>query len=264
MSDAAFLEGVADRLITLEGAEAVALGGSRAQGTSRADSDWDLAVYYRGDFRPQALRDIGWPGHVSELGEWGGGVFNGGAWLTIDGRHVDIHYRDLEVVDRELEEARAGRFRIEQLMFHLAGIPTYLLVAELAVNRTLRGDLPKPEYPPRLRSSAPPQWWSRAEALFDYARSGHASHGRAAQAVAMAVEAATCAAHAVSAARATWVTNEKRLLESASLRDFLDDRLLTLDGDAEAFVDDVARRCAHALALAEDDATQRAEDNRSI
>jgi hypothetical protein len=56
---------------------------------------------------------------VSEVGGWSGGVFNGGAWLEIDGRRADAHYRDLDAIDRELTEARAGRFRIEALMFHL-------------------------------------------------------------------------------------------------------------------------------------------------
>ena len=65
---------------------------------NRPDSDWDFSVYYRGRFEPQSLRDIGWPGEVSEIGGWGGGVFNGGAWLEIDGRRSDVHYRDLDVV----------------------------------------------------------------------------------------------------------------------------------------------------------------------
>ncbi len=49
-------------------------------------------------------------------------------------------------------------------MFHLAGIPTYLVVAERAVNRTLRGDLPHPACPEPLRRSAPGRWWGTAEA----------------------------------------------------------------------------------------------------
>ncbi|WP_420813939.1 nucleotidyltransferase domain-containing protein, partial [Phytoactinopolyspora endophytica] len=98
MDDDRFLDPIADILVALPHVEAVTLGGSRAQGTHRTDSDWDLAIYYRGDFRPQSLRDLGWEGTVSELGEWGGGVFNGGAWLRIDGRPVDVHYRDLAVV----------------------------------------------------------------------------------------------------------------------------------------------------------------------
>jgi len=49
-----------------------------------------------GHLDPQDLRDVGWPGEVSEVGGWSGGVFNGGAWLEIDGRRADVHYRDLE------------------------------------------------------------------------------------------------------------------------------------------------------------------------
>ena len=140
LPDPAFLDTVADRLAALPAVHAVALGGSRAQGTHRPDSDWDLAVYYRGAFDPADLRGLGWEGEVSEVGGWGGGVFNGGAWLTIDGRRVDVHYRDLDVVERELAEAEEGRFRVEPLLFHLAGIPSYLVVAELAINRVLRGE----------------------------------------------------------------------------------------------------------------------------
>jgi hypothetical protein len=50
------------------------------------------SVYYRARFDPQTLRDVGWPGEVTEIGGWGG-VFNGGAWLDIDGRRTDVHYR---------------------------------------------------------------------------------------------------------------------------------------------------------------------------
>ncbi len=59
MTDDLFLDHVADRLAALPGVEAVALGGTRAQGTHTADSDWDTAVYYRGPaFDPaRAARD---------------------------------------------------------------------------------------------------------------------------------------------------------------------------------------------------------------
>src|SRR3954452_21529740 len=109
LSDAAFLDATADRLAAPPAVRAVALGGSRAEGTARPDSDWDLALYYRGAFDPADLRAVGWEGEVSGIGDWGGGVFNGGAWLTIDGRRVDIHYRDLDVVEPELAETRHGR-----------------------------------------------------------------------------------------------------------------------------------------------------------
>ncbi|MFD1657430.1 nucleotidyltransferase domain-containing protein [Streptomyces caeni] len=220
MNDETFLGEVADRLAALPGVRAVALGGSRAEGTHRPDSDWDLAVYYRGpDFDPADLRAVGWPGEVSEIGGWGGGVFNGGAWLTVEGRRVDVHYRDLDVVERELAEAGEGRFHVEPLLFHLAGIPSYLLVAELAVNRALRGTLPRPEaYPRKLRASAAEHWRGTARATLAYAKANHAPKSRLTEVAGALATAAVQAGHAVLAARGHWVTNEKRLLERAGLR----------------------------------------------
>lgn len=218
MDDEAFLAHVAERLAGLAGVQAVNLGGSRAQGTHRADSDWDFGIYYRAGFDPQRLREVGWPGEVSEIGGWSGGVFNGGAWLTVDGRRVDVHYRDLAIIDRELADAREGRFRIEPLMFHLAGIPSYLVLAELAFSRLLRGDLPQPEYPTALRESAPRVWWNRAERTFDYARVNHAPYGRLAQCAGLVAQATSQAAHAVLAARGEWITNDKTLLTRSGMR----------------------------------------------
>ncbi|EST22833.1 nucleotidyltransferase domain-containing protein [Streptomyces roseochromogenus] len=218
-SDSDFLSRTADRLAALPTVQAVALGGSRAQGTHRDDSDWDLAVYYRGPFDPDDLRAVGWDGEVSEVGEWGGGVFNGGAWLTVDGRRVDVHYRDLDVVEHELAEVAEGRFRVEPLLFHLAGIPTYLIVAELAVNQVLRGTLPRPAgYPAKLRVTAAERWYGTARATLGYAKANHAPHGRLTETAGAIATAAAQAAHAVLAARGEWVTNEKRLLERAGLR----------------------------------------------
>jgi hypothetical protein len=249
MEEDSFLDHVADRLAGLPTVEAVALGGSRAQGTARPDSGWDLAIYYRGDFRPQDLRDLGWPGEVSQIGGWGGGVFNGGAWLTVDGHRVDVHYRDLDDVEHQLAEAEAGRFEVQRLMFHVVGIPTYLVVAELALNRTLRGQLPRPDYPARLQADAPGAWWSWARGTFEYALVNHAPAGRTALALGLAAQAAAASAHAVLAARGTWITNDKRLLSSAGLDEL--DRLFAarVDGPAELvdLVSGIRDRCAAAV-----------------
>lgn len=250
MADAQTFEArVADRLAGLPGVQAVSLGGSRAQGTHRPDSDWDFAVYYRGHFSPQHLRELGWPGEVSELGAWGG-VFNGGAWLTVEGRPVDVHYRDLDMVDQQLERAREGQFEWQPLMFHLAGIPSYLLLAELAMNRVLHGDLPRPEFPPALRKSAPQVWWQHASLGFDYARANHARSGRLAETAGAIAQAACQTAHAVLAGRGEWVTNEKRLLARAGLRG-VDQVVAGLSAEPEVLlrgVDEARERCAAAVA----------------
>jgi hypothetical protein len=216
-----FADHVAAGLSGLPGVRAVALGGSRVTGGARPDSDWDFSLYYRGSdqpFDPQDLRALGWPGDVFPLGGWGGGVFNGGAWLRVDGRQVDVHYRDLDDVEHRIDEAEQGRFGIEMLMFHLAGIPTYLVVGELAVNRVLTGTLPRPEYPPALRTSASRRWSGMAQRTLDYARTAHAARGHLAETAGSIGVAGAQAAHGLLAARGVWVSNEKRLLDRAGLR----------------------------------------------
>ncbi|MFT2753942.1 nucleotidyltransferase family protein [Clavibacter sp. Sh2088] len=217
LDDDAFLEHVADALAAVPGVRGVALGGSRAQGVSRPDSDWDLAVYYRGSFDPDDLRALGWPGVLSARGGWGR-IFDGGGALHVDGRAVDVHYRDLDAIEAVHEEAVAGRFTLETLLYHQAGLPSTILLAEVGVNRALRGEVPTFEYPQALRASAPVVWWQRVELTLHYAREGHARHGRAAQCAGLLSEAACQAAHAILAHRGEWITNEKQLLTRAGLR----------------------------------------------
>jgi predicted nucleotidyltransferase len=235
--DDGFAGYVADGLAQVRGVRAVTLGGSRAAGTERPDSDWDFAVYYRGAegaFEPTALKALGWEGEVFGIGDWGGGVFNGGAWLTVDGQRVDVHYRDLDDVEFRLAEVREGWFEVERLLFHLAGVPTYVVLAELAVNRTLRGELPRPGYPEALRLAAPARWRGDALATLGYARGAHAVRGHLADTAGAIATAACYAAHAVLAARGEWITNEKRLLERAGLRAPVDALLSGLSAEPEA------------------------------
>jgi predicted nucleotidyltransferase len=256
VDDEAFLAHVAERVGELPGVEAVTLGGSRADGTHRPDSDWDFSIYYRGHFDPQTLRDIGWPGDVSEVGGWSKGVFNGGAWLEIDGRRTDVHYRDLDVIDREIAASREGRFSVEPLMFHLAGLPSYLVLAELSVKRVLRGSLPTPDYPVALRLRAREVWWGRADMTFGYARSYAAPQGRLTQCVGLVAQAASQSAHAVLAARGQWVTNEKTLLTRAGLCP-VDDFIVAAQPDPGALrdiVDKTRAACADAVRRAQETA----------
>ncbi len=244
-----FLPALTDRLAALPGVTAVALGGSRAQDQHAPDADYDLGLYYRGRFDPQTLRDCGWPGEVSELGGWGGGLFNGGGWLTVDDHRVDVHYRDLDVIESIMADAEQGRFTIEPLMFHVVGIPSYLLLAELAINRTLTGTLPRPDYPVALRESASREWWSRASMIFGYAIDGGARSGRSTLAIGLTAQAVTGAAHAIAAARGRWVTNEKRLLPAAGLTEV--EELITAvprDPDqAVAVIERIRQRCVEEL-----------------
>lgn len=256
VDDAAFIRYVGDRIGSLPGVVAVTLGGSRAEGTNRPDSDWDFSLYYRARFDPQSLRDLGWAGPVGELGGWSSvphTVFNGGAWLEIDGRPSDVHYRDLDVVERVIAAADEGRFETEPLWFHLAGLPSYLVLAELATKRVLVGELPEvAEYPPKLREHAPDVWWAQAAAELDYARRYHARVGRLTQCVGSMARAAACTAHAVLAARGIWVTNEKQLFVRAELNE-VDRMLATATRDPvelTKLVDEVRTVCEDVLSKA--------------
>src|SRR3954467_6594448 len=79
---------MAGRLVEIPGVVGVVLGGSRALGTHRPDSDVDLGVFYRGALDVAALRALAAETAdqvlgISEIGGWGPWV-NGGAWLVIE------------------------------------------------------------------------------------------------------------------------------------------------------------------------------------
>jgi predicted GNAT family N-acyltransferase len=113
------LRALVDELAALPGVAAVVLGGSHARGFATEGSDVDLGLLYH-DAAPldvAAVRALAarWNDApapvVSALYEWGPWV-NGGAWLSVRGRRVDLLYRSAERVEQELEAARAGRHEV--------------------------------------------------------------------------------------------------------------------------------------------------------
>lgn len=215
MLDDEFIERVVAACRRLPNAEAVNLGGSRARGDFRPDSDWDFSVYYRGEIDPRPLEELGWPGQVFRPFEWGQ-VMYGGAVFDLDGRHFDIHFRNLDIVEHWTREANEGRFEVHILGFHLAGIPTYMLTGELAGSQTLWGDLPRPDYPDALRKSAPPFWLGRAKRELDYASYWVTAVNPIGCAGALA-KVVLQGAHARLAHRGIWALNEKRMVQWADL-----------------------------------------------
>jgi hypothetical protein len=208
---------LAAELAALPGVVAVALGGSRATGQHRPESDWDFAIYYRSYFDPEVVRAKGWSGQVFDVGGWGGGVMNGGAWLSIGGRKVDIHYRDLDEVEYLTDEALEGRWRREFLPFYVAGIPTYVVAAELALGRVVSGELRSPEYSDELSESAKVRWHRDAVATLAYAEAALQRHGDVTVAIGNASRALIEEAHSRAAAAKRWVLNEKRMVAAGGL-----------------------------------------------
>lgn len=215
MTDEEFIAEVVAACRRIPNAVAVGLGGSRARGDHRADSDWDFAVYYRGPIDVRPLEQIGWEGRVYLPFEWGQ-VMYGGAVFDLDGRHFDIHYRNLDVVDHWTREAEHGRFEVHILGFHLAGIPTYMLAGEVATNVALWGELTPIEYPDALQSAAPAKWLDRARAELSYAIYWAETANPISCSGALARAMLQCA-HARLAHRRTWALNEKRMIQWAEL-----------------------------------------------
>jgi Nucleotidyltransferase domain len=216
----AHVAALAAELADLPGAVAIVLGGSRATATHRPDSDWDLGVYYRGSEQPldpDDLRRLGHDGHVSQLGEWGP-IMNGGGWLTIDDTLVDVLYRDLDTVERWLDDAQHGRFEVLSQNGYVVGAPTYLPIGELATCRPIAGDLPRPDFPAALAETAAERWHGRARVALMFANL-HASAPDPVACAGMLAQAVLCEAHARLAQRRQWVLNEKNLVRRAGLDD---------------------------------------------
>ncbi len=205
-------EPLADQLIAIPNVVSVVLGGSRAAGTHRLDSDWDLGLYYDGTLDPDHLRALGHIGQVFGPGEWSR-LMDGGAWFEIDGTKVDVIYREVAAVQHWIDEAEAGRFSVELLGGFLAGFDSTVLVSEAAICQTLRGTTPfsVTAYPDALRRDAPPHWRARRDFSLLYADM-HAERGDDVMEQAMRARAAIEEAHAVMAERGEWVLNEKGLL----------------------------------------------------
>lgn len=201
-----------DLLAALRGTVAVVLGGSHALGTGDAGSDWDLGLYYRGaiDLAPLAAR-----GTVHPPGAWGR-LMNGGGWFQCEGEKIDVILRDLDVVEHWTRRAAEGEFEVDPLLGYLAGVPTYLLSAELASCQVLCGTIPTASFPPKLAAAAPPWWRFRRSFSLDYARM-HARRGNLIGATGQAAKAVMEEAHAILCERRQWVCNEKRLIEAAGL-----------------------------------------------
>lgn len=227
--DSAFsarIAAVAERLTEVPGVVAVALGGSRARGTHRPDSDWDLGLYYRGDLDVAALARLadeitGAPVEVAGPGGWGPWV-NGGAWLRIDGVAVDWILRDLDRVERVGADCLEGRYEVGVQPGHPLGFWSPVYPGEVALGRVLadpQGELTVLQdsvrrYPEPLRAALVAASW---EAEFSVAGarksagSGDALHVSLCLSRAFGILAQSLHAH-----HRRWLLNEKGALASAA------------------------------------------------
>jgi len=126
------------------GIRAIVLGGSRARGEATAHSDYDIGLYYEADHpidvgrlaKAAMLLPGAASSSVTAIGEWGPWI-NGGAWLTVDGRRVDLLYRDLGRVRDVIEACRAGRIERAYQPGHPHAFVSAIYMGEVALARVL-------------------------------------------------------------------------------------------------------------------------------
>ncbi|SDJ46207.1 nucleotidyltransferase domain-containing protein [Nonomuraea jiangxiensis] len=225
MLDDEKLAAIAARLAEVPGVVAVVLGGSRARGTHRPDSDIDLGLYYRpplavADLRALARDLTGTPTDVTEPGGWGPWV-DGGGWLTVDGWRVDWIYRDLDRVRRIWADCQAGRYEIGVQAGHPLGFYSHAYAGEVAMCRILAdptGELTAlraetTAYPPALRTALIRGLWEAGFALqiAGYGATGH-DPAYAAGCLFRALGVVCQALHAIDGA---WLVNEKGMIAAA-------------------------------------------------
>ncbi|MBR1125204.1 nucleotidyltransferase domain-containing protein [Bradyrhizobium lablabi] len=163
------LERVVAALAKVPGVTAIVLGGSRARGTAHVASDYDIGLYYRTsdplDTRrlleaAKGLADDAADTTVTSVGEWGRWIV-GGAWLSIEGRKVDLLYRNIDEVAQVIEACRSGQITMDYQPGHPHGFCSAIWAGEAALCRPLHDpqgavaglkSLALP-YPPPLREA---------------------------------------------------------------------------------------------------------------
>ncbi|MCC6170187.1 MAG: nucleotidyltransferase domain-containing protein, partial [Caldilineaceae bacterium] len=144
-AQAALLDRLVERLRRVDGIAAIVLGGSHAGGHALPTSDLDVGLYYQ----PNAPIDIAAlaeavspldddprPDLVTPLGGWGPWI-NGGGWLRIHARPVDLLYRDLDRVAQVCEACASGQVEVAYQPGHPHGFVSSIYAGEIAVCRPL-------------------------------------------------------------------------------------------------------------------------------
>src|SRR5215468_6226343 len=129
---------------------------------------------------------------------------NGGAWLSLHGTKVDVLLRDLDVALYWAGQGQLGVYEVDALLGYIAGVPTYSLMAELALNRTVSGYSPAVgEYPHALSQAGARRWAQHSDFSLTHARM-RAERGDIVGTVGQVAKALIEIAHAVACRRRIW------------------------------------------------------------
>lgn len=133
-----------EQLRVVPGMAAIVLGGSYASGTHHAHSDLDIGLYYweAQPFDLAIIRQIAnnvsaqGPATVTDFYGWGAWV-NGGAWIHTAQGKVDFLYRNLDQVQRTVDEAQQGITHHDYAQQPTHGFHSVIYLAETNICRPL-------------------------------------------------------------------------------------------------------------------------------
>ena len=226
---------ITERIVTalrpVPGVAAIVLGGSRGRGTATDASDHDFGLYYEPDapIDVAALRAAFGPllaneaaATITAIGEWGPRI-NGGAWLTVDGRKVDLLYRDLGRVRETIADCTAGRITMDYQPGHPHGFCSAIHAGEVATCRPLHDGAGvvarlKSElvpFPPALRDAIVLKFKWEVRFSIDNAALA-AKRSEQTHVAGSAYRALCCMAQVLFAANGRWLINEKGALTEAA------------------------------------------------
>ena len=231
MDAQALIEYVVQRLQPVAGVVGIVLGGSRARGTHTPNSDIDLGLYYDPTSPPDlatlrqiatALDDAHRADVITPLGGWGPWI-NGGGWLTVQGRPVDLLYRDLAKVTHIIDDCCAGHVEIAYQPGHPHGFVTSIYMAEIAHAHLLwdaTGALAALKakttpYPPALRQATLDKFAWEVRFSLSVARKATA-RGDAAYTAGCCFRAVACLMQTLFALNGQYLMNEKGAVSLAA------------------------------------------------
>jgi len=134
------LDEVVNHLSDIIGMAAVVLGGSYASGTQRETSDLDIGLYYY-ENKPFSIDEIRRIAQkfsidntptVTNFYEWGAWV-NGGAWIHTKQGKIDFLYRNINQVQRTIDEAQSGMIHHDYDQQPTNGFYSVIYLAETQV-----------------------------------------------------------------------------------------------------------------------------------
>lgn len=139
------LEHVIPLLAGVPGVVGIVLGGSRARGTATAGSDYDVGLYFEPGVQldtdcllevVKGVVDNPEAAAVTPVGGWGPWIVGGG-WLSLEGRKVDLLYRDGEAVAQVIDACRTGLITMDYQPGHPHGFCSATWMGEVALCQPL-------------------------------------------------------------------------------------------------------------------------------